>query len=388
MSARADLPPNVVELLNKASLRAPEPAAASREAKEEWDGQRLPLPGFDLASFGFGGRWQEVGASFVLEPPKGVLMRGIVHFLGGAFIGAAPHIGYRAMLDAVADEGFVIVATPYDLQFDYIDLCQGVLARSEAALLAMGTKYPGAPVFGLGHSCGALLHTILASAFDTLPPRRAYALLSFNSKPASESIPQFEELVAPVSSAVMDQGEGASRARLGIQQAIEEVQRRTDELAGSAVAPRAVGRELLPLAWQGFKVLEQLPSLLQQVADGTREFLPSPPEVRELVRGRFQAEGGALLVRFKEDSIDESPDLAEVLRSVGGGEEWGKDRVQLVDLPGTHVTPLTQDLFPSTPLDSFDPFLPLRLVARQELLRDVYAVSDEVVRFFDAELSK
>ncbi|KAJ1495122.1 hypothetical protein T484DRAFT_2218896 [Baffinella frigidus] len=95
MSARADLPPNVVELLNKASLRAPEPAAASREAKEEWDGQRLPLPGFDLASFGFGGRWQEVGASFVLEPPKGVLMRGIVHFLGGAFIGAAPHIGYR-----------------------------------------------------------------------------------------------------------------------------------------------------------------------------------------------------------------------------------------------------------------------------------------------------
>ena len=93
VSSRADLPPNVVELLSKASERVYEPVVA--EAKEEWGGQRLPLPGFDLASFGFAGRWQEVGGSFVLEPPKGVLTRGIVHFLGGAFIGAAPHIGYR-----------------------------------------------------------------------------------------------------------------------------------------------------------------------------------------------------------------------------------------------------------------------------------------------------
>ena len=35
-------------------------------------------------------------------------------------------------------------------------------------------------------------------------------------------------------------------------------------------------------------------------------------QVRELVRGRFQADGGALLVRFKDDSIDESDDLAQV----------------------------------------------------------------------------
>ena len=42
----------------------------------------------------------------MLYPPKGVKSKAVVHFLGGAFVGAAPHISYRYMLEDLADQGY------------------------------------------------------------------------------------------------------------------------------------------------------------------------------------------------------------------------------------------------------------------------------------------
>jgi dipeptidyl aminopeptidase/acylaminoacyl peptidase len=54
--------------------------------------------------------WQEVSGNWVLIPPKPTA---IVHFLGGAFVAAAPQLTYRWLLEALASQGYAVVATPF-----------------------------------------------------------------------------------------------------------------------------------------------------------------------------------------------------------------------------------------------------------------------------------
>lgn len=126
------------------------------------------------------------------EPP-----RAVIHFLGGALVGAAPHITYRYLLEKLADSGFLIVATPYSLSFDHLATCDEVLTKFERLAPTLARQYGALPVVGIGHSCGALLHLLITCLFpDT--PRAANALLSFNNKPISDAVPFFEEFFAPV----------------------------------------------------------------------------------------------------------------------------------------------------------------------------------------------
>lgn len=39
--------------------------------------------------------------------------RGLVHFLGGAFVGATPHLVYPLLIEELAAAGYTTVATPY-----------------------------------------------------------------------------------------------------------------------------------------------------------------------------------------------------------------------------------------------------------------------------------
>ncbi|CAM9615467.1 unnamed protein product, partial [Sphacelaria rigidula] len=81
---------------------------------------RLPLPFFDVDTLGLRGRWEEMGGNFLLRPPNGQAPKALLHFLGGAFVGAAPHLTYNYLLSGLAEMGFLVVATPYPLDFDYL----------------------------------------------------------------------------------------------------------------------------------------------------------------------------------------------------------------------------------------------------------------------------
>ena len=131
--------------------------------------------------------------------------------MGGALVGKAPHITYRFLLEKLADEGFLIVATPYDLSFDHLTTCDDVLTKFENVAPTLARQYGALPVVGIGHSCGALLQVLISCLFpDT--PRAANALLSFNNKPVSEAVPFFEDFFAPVFSSLATQpiGGGSS----------------------------------------------------------------------------------------------------------------------------------------------------------------------------------
>jgi hypothetical protein len=94
-----------------------------------------------------------------------------------------------------------------------------------------------------------------------------------------------------------------------------------------------VVRQVLP-------VLEQLTPIYLDVAAGTQEFAPPPEEARTIVRSGYGVARN-LLLRFADDSIDETPALASVLQSSAAGPAL---ELTVRALPGDHVRPLKQDL--------------------------------------------
>jgi acetyl esterase/lipase len=370
------------------------------------------LPDFlDLKTLGLMGRWEEVGGNFLLRPPDHATNppKAVLHFLGGAFVGAAPHLTYRYLLTGLAEKGFLVVATPYNLSFDYVLTCDMVLERFEKVAIPLAKEYGALPVVGIGHSCGALLHVLITCLFpDT--PRLANALISFNNQKAQKAIPAFEELVVPLSVSLMGDdgllggspvlaadggalGPGtALRQSLGrLRQNVEEV---VEAYSASRLAPSVVRNEVVPLMKQVFSVVDQLPPLLQSISDGAREFAPTPDDTREVCRRMYRARR-TLLVQFENDSIDESENLMKVLqesRSIMRMKRpLVKMDVRLETIKGTHITPLTQDIFRDPPavVDVLNPLgPPVRRYAQEQFLATVRSVQALLVEWLEEGLAR
>jgi len=370
------------------------------------------LPDFlDLKTLGLMGRWEEVGGNFLLRPPDHATNppKAVLHFLGGAFVGAAPHLTYRYLLTGLAEKGFLVVATPYNLSFDYVQTCDMVLERFEKVAIPLAKEYGALPVVGIGHSCGALLHVLITCLFpDT--PRLANALISFNNQKAQKAIPAFEELVVPLSVSLMGEdgliggspvlaadggalGPGtALRQSLGrLRHNIEEV---VEAYSASRMAPSVVRNEVVPLMKQVFSVVDQLPPLLQSISDGAREFAPTPDDTREVCRRMYRARR-TLLVQFEDDSIDESENLMKVLqesRSIMRMKRpLVKMDVRMETIKGTHITPLTQNIFRDPPavVDVLNPLgPPVRRYAQEQFLATVRSVQALLVEWLEEGLAR
>ena len=81
--------------------------------------------------------WENIGGNYILRPPSDVAVRAVIHFLGGAFVGAAPHVTYRYLLHGFAQQGYLVVTTPYRLGFDYLEVCDSVLECFERAAVPL-----------------------------------------------------------------------------------------------------------------------------------------------------------------------------------------------------------------------------------------------------------
>lgn len=274
------------------------------------------------------GNWEELHGNFLLRPSiESGSPRALIHFLGGAIVGASPHISYRYLLERLAERGYLVVATPYSLSFDHLSTCDAVIARFERIAPLLARTYGPLPVVGIGHSCGALLQLLICSVFpDT--PRAANALLSFNNKPVSDAVPLFNELVAPFFTYAAARNEtsrnsGSELISVGLLLAKEAANGRVppDDLLARAwqlllppgletgpsssggtgcTVPSAVREAYarlagpsvaalsqsgaLPLFTETLETLEQIPRLIDEVADGAREFIPAPDKVKAAAR--------------------------------------------------------------------------------------------------------
>lgn len=148
--------------------------------------------------------WQPVGSNWVMLPRRPVA---IIHFLGGAFVGAAPQFSYGRLLEAIAAQGYAIIATPFINTLDHKAIAVAVLQQFENTLdklcrrpdlsAALRADLNILPIYGLGHSMGCKLHLLIGSLFDV--ERAGNMLMSFNNFDADRAIPLAEWLNQSVS---------------------------------------------------------------------------------------------------------------------------------------------------------------------------------------------
>ncbi len=194
--------------------------------------------------------WHEVAGNWLWVPHR---PKGIVHFLGGAFVASAPHLTYRLLLEALGQAGYLIIATPFVNTFDHRDIAQEIAITFDQALHyleARGLPARTLPIYGLGHSMGCKMHVLLGSG--------------------------------------VGQGWGVSRQRV-------------------------VGNILM--AFNNYSARRSIPLLEQFVTMAPAldvEFTPTPTETLALVRDRYQVPQN-FLIRFTKDDIDETRTLAQVL---------------------------------------------------------------------------
>lgn len=137
--------------------------------------------------------WTEISGNWVLIPQNAV---GVIHFLGGAFVATVPHISYRGLLEALAQQGYVVVATPFVNTVDHFAIARNLLNRFENTLERLHQKRllnsRTLPIYGIGHSMGCKLHLLMGSLFDI--ERAGNIFIAFNNYPLEQSIPFAEQL--------------------------------------------------------------------------------------------------------------------------------------------------------------------------------------------------
>lgn len=251
--------------------------------------------------------WQDVYGNWVLVPRNPIA---VIHFLGGAFVATAPQVTYRTLLEALAEQGYVIIATPFVNTLDHLTIAKRVMRMFNLALDQLQTEVLSTrylPVYGVGHSMGCKLHLLICSL---APQERAGNIfISFNNYPVRRSIPM-----------------------------VEQVSQLWSQMAQFA------------------------PQFSPQMAAMDVEFTPSPEETNRYILDHYCVPRN-LLVKFTNDDIDQTRPLTDLL--IGRFPEMTTVKI----LKGNHLTPLGQDMrwqagTEFSPLDAIAQFV------KQEVLRD------------------
>ncbi|AFY74947.1 Protein of unknown function (DUF1350) [Synechococcus sp. PCC 7502] len=136
--------------------------------------------------------WQQVENNFVLAPSQ---PKGVIHFLGGAFFAAAPHISYSRILETLARAGYVIVATPIiNSTFDHRQIAIDAYKSFKRTRSKLFLDY--FPLFGMGHSMGCKIHLLINSFYPS--ERAGNIFIAYNNYGAKQSIPLFKEFAGTI----------------------------------------------------------------------------------------------------------------------------------------------------------------------------------------------
>ncbi|GAX81485.1 hypothetical protein CEUSTIGMA_g8914.t1 [Chlamydomonas eustigma] len=266
--------------------------------------------------------WREIEGSYVLFPPSNRPPEAVVHFLGGAFVGAAPQVAYRLFLEAISNRNVLIIATPYGTNLDHLRSADECQFKFDRAVRALGPEFALLPTFGLGHSLGSVIQLLICSRYAVA--RAGNVFVSFNNRSANDVIPLMAPLIAPSArllGPVLNQI-SSSPVRSTVESVLETLR---------GLSPGAV-RSVIPL-------VEQFMPLYLDMAQGRQEFAPAPEETKSLIRS-YYAVPRNLILRFKDDTIDESNSLAQLLQSSSSLAEVLDLSVRT--LPGDHLRLMQQ----------------------------------------------
>lgn len=269
------------------------------------------------------GDWQEIEGAWVIRPKMGT-PRAVVHFTGGVFVGAAPQLTYRLFLERLAERGFIIIATPFASGFDHFRIADEVQFKFDRCMrIIRDDSIENLPIFGVGHSMGALMQLLIGARYAV--QRAGNVLMSFNNKEASKAIPLFSPVIVPMAQnlgPVIRQLMASPTVRYGAEMAIKNLQN---------LSP--------PFLKQVVPLVEQLPPLYMDLANGKDSFIPHPDETRQLIKSYYGVRKN-FLIKFKNDEIDETPALAQTLSFESAVSSFLDMSIRT--LPGDHARPLQQ----------------------------------------------
>ncbi|XP_022152399.1 uncharacterized protein LOC111020134 [Momordica charantia] len=268
--------------------------------------------------------WTEVEGAWVLKP-KNSEPKSVVHFVGGIFVGAAPQLAYRLFLERLSEKGIFIIATPYASGFDYFSIADEVQFKFDRCHRGFLESVRDLPIFGIGHSLGSVIHLLIGSRYAV--ERSGNVLMAFNNKEASSAIPLFSPVLVPMAQSMgplLSQIASSPTFRLGAEMTMKQLENLSPPIM----------KQVLPL-------VEQLPPLYMDLVRGREDFIPKPEETRRLIKSYYGISRN-LLVKFKDDTIDETPILAQLLSSESAISSMLDMSTR--SLPGDHGLPLQQAL--------------------------------------------
>ena len=275
--------------------------------------------------------------AYVLAPKGDAKATRVIHFCGGAFVGASPQVTYSEMCETLVREGnAIVIATPIAMGLDHLRVADEAWQRYERCARELRRDVDGfdeLPVYGVGHSFGALLTVLIASRYET--KRRGNVMMSFNNKPATDAIPLFADVLAPGLRGLSPILDAANKSPLRALQRNADTQLRE-------FAPPLV-RELLP-------ILDTLEPVILEIADGRAEFTPTPTESAKLVQKYYSTKKN-LLIKFQDDTIDETSALAATLAGAVAASDLD---LTVRARPGDHVFPLWRDTGIEIPTEIYD----------------------------------
>lgn len=129
-------------------------------------------------------RWRQSDALWVVEPARASSQQQLptIAFIGGSYLAAAPQLSYRRLLEAIAAQGWRVLAWSYVPGFDH-------QAQANEAWRAL--RSAGPTTLRLGHSLGCKLHLL---APDGGRGSNGLVAISFNNFSAERSVPLLAEL--------------------------------------------------------------------------------------------------------------------------------------------------------------------------------------------------
>jgi Protein of unknown function (DUF1350) len=132
-------------------------------------------------------------------------------------------------------------------------------------------------------------------------------------------------------------------------------------LIGSLCPVERAGNILI--SFNNYAAKDAIPLVEQLNSTLTIEFTPSPLETNKIVQENYKIRRN-LLIKFNNDTLDQSAALSKIL------QQRFPEMVTAQTLPGTHTTPLGQDIKWQTGT-SFTPFDAFGQWFRQEVYRDL-----------------
>jgi len=288
-----------------------------------------------------GDGWEQIEGAWVRLPPGRAW--GVAHFIGGAVLGAYPHIAYDAFLRRLCDDaGVVVVATPFELGVDHRSIaerCQNLFADAWGAVAAReGYDPTAAPVFAAGHSLGCKLQLIAAC------PNPTESGNGDGGDPPGGDVEGF-------SAAAEETSRKTSRARAGhlfvafnnatAADSVRLLEKFARELIRKRAESASGGDPSASAAFEGFmRNLPSLTAMAERAASAAGlDFTPSPEETLEGARRRFES-GKVRFVTFEDDDLDENDALEREVRKRYETSVAGAAPVDRVVVPGTHLSPV------------------------------------------------